>query len=139
MTGAMAAKRPRGRPEPVGDVLAAYLDRTGLGESLARLGAIDEWSGAVGPKVSRVTRPVEVQGDTLVVEVISSAWLAELSMMRSYILDRVNAVRGVPTIGRIRFRLAQNPRNVGNPESERRAASGSRGRRGARGKRGGGG
>ena len=110
MTRAKEARRPRGHPEPVRKVLAGYLDRTGLAESFARLRALDEWAGAVGPRVSRVTRPVEVRGDTLVVEVISSAWLAELSMMRGLILERVNAVRVGPAIGGIRFRLAETRR-----------------------------
>lgn len=100
--------RPSRQPRLVGDVLADYLDGTRLGESLARLGAIEEWAGAVGPEVSRVTRPVEVRGETLVVEVVSSAWLAELSMMRRLILDKVNAVRAGPAIGRVRFRLAHD-------------------------------
>ncbi len=107
MTAARRARRKGGRPEPVGDVLAGYLDRTGLGEVLGRLGALDEWTGAVGPRVSRVTRPVEVRGDTLVVEVISSAWLAELSMMGPLILEQVNRARVGPSIGDVRFRLAE--------------------------------
>ncbi len=107
MTGAREARRAVGKPERVGDVLAGYLDRTGLGEALGRLGALDEWTGAVGPRVSRVTRPVEVRGDTLVVEVISSAWLAELAMMRPLILERVNRARAGPAIGDVRFRLAE--------------------------------
>ena len=109
MTAARArrARRAGGRPEPVGAVLTGFLDRTGLAEALGRLGALDEWTGAVGPRVSRVTRPVEVQGDTLVVEVISSAWLAELSMMRPLILEQVNKARAGPAIGDVRFRLAE--------------------------------
>lgn len=112
MTASIVTGRPSGQPRLVGDVLADYLDGTRLGESLARLGAIEEWAGAVGPEVSRVTRPVEVRGETLVVEVVSSAWLAELSMMRSLILDKVNAVRAGPAIGRVRFRLAHDGRKT---------------------------
>lgn len=128
----MEAGRPGGRLEHVGDALAAYLDSTGLGESLARLGAIEEWAGAVGPRVGRVTRPVEVRGDTLVVEVVSSAWLAELSMMGSLILDRVNAVRAGPAIGRIRFRLAQRGGNTRNTQNTQNMTGGPAGRRGRR-------
>ena len=108
MSGADGARRAGGRPHRVGDVLAAYLNRTGLGDALGRLGALDEWSGAVGPTVSRVTRPVEVRGETLVVEVASSAWLNELSMMLPLILDQVNGVRAGPPIRDVRFRLAES-------------------------------
>ena len=91
----------------VGEVLEGYLAESGLGESLARLGAMDEWAETVGSRVSGVTRPVEVRGDTLVVEVLSSAWLNELSMMKGMILERLNAGRADAPIGGIRFRLAE--------------------------------
>ena len=90
----------------VGEVLESYLAESGLGESLARLGALDDWAETVGDRVSGVTRPVEVRGDTLVVEVLSSAWLTELSMMKGMILERLNAGRADAPIGDIRFRLA---------------------------------
>lgn len=70
---------------------------------------------------------MEVRGDTLIVEVVSSAWLAELSMMRGLILDRVNAVRTGPAIGKIRFRLARNPKNApGERRAGARASTGAR-------------
>ncbi len=92
---------------PVSEVLEEFLAESGLGESLARLGAIDDWPDTVGSRVSGVTTPVEVRGDTLVVEVVSSAWLTELSMMKGLILERLNSRRGDAPIGRIRFRLAE--------------------------------
>ena len=97
---------------PVAEVLEGYLDRTGLGDSLARLTALDEWGEVVGERVSRVTRPVEVRGETLVVEVLSSAWINELSMMSKLILERLNASGTGPPIGRIRFRLAETKDNL---------------------------
>lgn len=92
---------------PVAEVLDRYLDKSGLGDSLVRLRAMDEWDGAVGPRIGRVTRPVEVRGETLVVEVSSSAWITELSMMSGLILERLNARGEGPPIGRIRFRLVE--------------------------------
>lgn len=92
---------------PVSEVLEEFLAESGLGESLERLGAMDEWPDAVGGRVSGVTRAVEVRGDTLVVEVVSSAWLTELSMMKELILERLNSRRGDAPIGGIRFRLAE--------------------------------
>ena len=97
---------------PLAEVLGGYLDETGLGDSLARLRAMDEWADAVGPRVSQVTRPVEVRGETLVVEVLSSAWNTELTMMSGLILERVNARGTGPPIGRIRFRLAETTENL---------------------------
>ncbi len=95
------------------EVLRGYLEQTGLAESLERLGALDEWAEAVGPRVAQVTRAVEVRGDTLMVEVLSSAWIAELTMIKGLILERLNSVREGPPIGGVRFRLAETPETIG--------------------------
>ena len=88
-------------------VLDSFLYESGIRESLDRLGVLDDWARVVGPRISEVTRPVEVQRETLVVEVSSSAWLNELAMMKVSILEELN--RGVerPPIEGIRFRLAE--------------------------------
>ena len=114
------SSRPDGAPQgrggdrfaQVADVLQGYLDDSGLGDSLARLGAMDEWAGVVGSRISRVTRPVEVRGETLVVEAASSAWISELTMMSGLILERLNEAREGPPIGRIRYRLAETMENL---------------------------
>ena len=108
------ARQRRGgdRFAQVADVLQGYLDDSGLADSLARLGAMDEWADVVGPRISRVTRPVEVRGETLVVEAASSAWISELTMMSRLILERLNASREGPPIGRIRYRLAETTENL---------------------------
>ena len=113
MTGTWPRDSANSRFTPVADALEGYLDRTGLAESLERLEAVEQWAGAVGAQVSRVTRAVEVRGDELVVEVLSSAWIAELSMMRTLILERLNSARSGPPIGSIRFRLAETSRGIG--------------------------
>ena len=107
MSGTARDGRRGARFTPVSEVLEEFLAESGLGESLERLGAMDDWPDAVGSRVSGITTPVEVRGDTLVVEVVSSAWLTELSMMKELILDRLNSRRGDAPIGRIRFRLAE--------------------------------
>ena len=107
MSIGIAANRAEGGPTPLAEALDAYLQGAGLADALARLAALDEWAAAVGARVSEVTRPVEVRGDTLVVEVSSSAWINELAMMSSLILKRVNERMGDPPIGRLRFRLAE--------------------------------
>ena len=94
--------------EPLADALAALLDDTPLGEALERAAAVDQWAGVVGPRVSSVARAVEVRGRDLVVEVSSSAWIAELSMMRATILEKLNEAHSGPSIAGLRFRLAES-------------------------------
>ena len=102
----MSRSSRAGGLEPLAEVLAAYLEGTRLGEVVARADAIDAWAEVVGERVARVTRAVEVQGTDLVVEVRSSAWMAELSMMRNVILEELNAARSGPPVAGLRFRLA---------------------------------
>ncbi len=90
---------------PLAGAVAAYLDRSGLSKPLARLDALERWAEAVGPVVARVSRAVGVRGDALVVEVATSEWANELSMMKPMILERLNAPCGAAPVEDVRFRL----------------------------------
>jgi len=80
-----------GGPTRVGDLLGDLLERQGLATQIRRMGALDAWKEAVGEKIARVTRARAVAASTLFVEVRSSAWLNELSLMKDALLERVNA------------------------------------------------
>lgn len=95
--------------ERVADILKEVLARGGLSEQLERQGAVDAWAGVVGEGIAAVTRARAVSGDTLIVEVRSSAWLMELNLMRHEILERLNDGRREGRIGRIAFTLAEKP------------------------------
>jgi predicted nucleic acid-binding Zn ribbon protein len=95
-------------PTRVGDLLGDLLEKRGLGTQLRRLGALDVWSGAVGARVAEVTEAKTVVASTLFVEVRSSAWLMELSLMKEALLERVNAeLGGERTIDRIVLTLME--------------------------------
>ena len=87
----------------IGEVLAEFLARSGIGDRLAEARAVPEWAERVGPAIAAVTRPVAASRGTLVVAVRSSAWLMELHMMEREILRRLNAGREEGRIDRIRF------------------------------------
>lgn len=111
---------------PLSGALNEYLDESGLAESLARLGAVDEWAGAVGPRIAQVTQAIEVRGDVLVVEVASSAWINELSMMRGLVLERVNACRNGPPVQAVRFRLAERADGIRGRDRRTKTAANAR-------------
>ena len=95
-------------PTRVGDLLDNPLERRGLSTQIRRIGALDVWSGAVGEKISDVTKAQTVVASTLFVEVRSSAWLMELSLMKEALLERVNAeLGGEGTIDRIVLTLME--------------------------------
>jgi predicted nucleic acid-binding Zn ribbon protein len=95
-------------PTRVGDLLGNLLEKRGLGIQIRRLGALDVWSDAVGKKISEVTGAKMVVASTLFVEVRSSAWLMELSLMKEALLEQVNAgLGGEGTIDRIVLTLME--------------------------------
>lgn len=96
-------------PEKVSEVLGAFLEKSGLRDPVARAEAVDEWEGRVGEAIARVTRARGVRGAALIVEVRSSAWLMELSLMKEDILQRVNEDRQGALIENIVFVLAEDP------------------------------
>ena len=94
-------------PTRVGDVLGEVLKKHGVDKQVRRAGVLEMWPEIVGEKLARVTRVKGVDKDALFVEVRSSAWLAELSMLKSEVLERVNARIADAPVARIVFVLAE--------------------------------
>jgi predicted nucleic acid-binding Zn ribbon protein len=94
-------------PRRVDAVLAGVLDKHGVREQVERMGVIDLWPEIVGDQLANVTRAKGVEDATLFVEVRSSAWLMELSMMRDDFLERVNQRLPEVPLERIVFVLAE--------------------------------
>jgi predicted nucleic acid-binding Zn ribbon protein len=102
-----------GPPALLGDVLAAWLEKSGLADRLDLARAVECWPEAVGPQIAAVTRAEAVNAEgTLWVRVASSAWANELSLMAPRILAQLNRDRR----GRIReirwlvgFRAPERP------------------------------
>jgi predicted nucleic acid-binding Zn ribbon protein len=97
----------RKRPLRVDAVLAGVLEKHGVRKQVERIGVLELWPEIVGEKLARVTRVKGLDEDALFVEVPSSAWLMELSMMKGDFLERVNARLGDAPIDRIVFVLAE--------------------------------
>jgi predicted nucleic acid-binding Zn ribbon protein len=96
-------------PEKVGDVLGAYLEKSGLREPVLRTEVLDQWDERVGEAISRVTKVQGIRDATLIVEVRSSAWLMELNLVKKEILRCVNEGRREGLVERIVFVLAEDP------------------------------
>ena len=99
-------RKSAGQPQPLGDVLARFLDRTGLAPKLEAASVIPDWAELVGPQIAAVTEPVRVSDGMLLVAVDTSAWMMELNMMKGALLRYVNAGRGAGRIREIRFVMA---------------------------------
>lgn len=98
-----ADRKRRTRPEHVGPLVGGVLSALGISDKVERARAAAEWDEIAGPHIASVTRRVRVRGRTLWVEVKSAAWVAELSMMRKSLLDRLNAGKTRGKIEKIVF------------------------------------
>jgi predicted nucleic acid-binding Zn ribbon protein len=94
-------------PTRVDALLAQVLEAHGVQKTVQRIGILDEWSAIVGERIAGVTKVKGLDGDALFVEVRSSAWLMELSMLKGEVLKRVNARLGESPVERIVFVLAE--------------------------------
>jgi predicted nucleic acid-binding Zn ribbon protein len=83
------------------------LEKHGVDKQIERLGVLDHWPEIVGRQLAEVTRVKGLDDAALFVEVRSSAWLTELSMMKDDFLERVNARLESAPIERIVFVLAE--------------------------------
>lgn len=90
-----------GKPQAVGDVLARFLDRSGLAPKVEAAAVIPEWAERVGPAIAAVTEPLRVSDGTLVVAVSTSAWMMELNLMKAELMRHLNAGKPAGAAGRI--------------------------------------
>lgn len=91
------------KPTKVAEALAGYLRKSGLGDRLEEVSAVDEWAERVGDRIAAVTEARHVENGVLFVAVRSSAWLMELRMMEADVRRRLNEGRSKGRIDRIRF------------------------------------
>jgi predicted nucleic acid-binding Zn ribbon protein len=96
-----------GGPTRVDALLAQVLETHGVQKTVQRIGILDLWPEIVGERVAGVTKVKGLDGDALFVEVRSSAWLTELSLLKGEVLERVNARLGEAPLERIVFVLAE--------------------------------
>ena len=91
----------------VDEVLAGVLEKHGVQKQVRRIEVLELWPEIVGEQLARVTRVRGLDEDALFVEVRSSAWLMELSMMKEGFLERVNTRLSESPIEKIVFVLAE--------------------------------
>jgi predicted nucleic acid-binding Zn ribbon protein len=93
-------------PQPIADVLATLLKRSGIARRVDQASVIPDWPGLVGEQIAAVTLPTSVTADgTLFVRVTTNAWMSELSLLEPELLKALNARPERVGINRIRWQL----------------------------------
>ena len=107
-----------GQPQPVGDLVTRFLDRSGLAPKVEAATIVTEWTEKVGPQISAVTEALRVNEGTLFVAVATSAWMMELNLMKGELMRRINAGKGEGRIKQLVFvmgeRMGNGERGTGN-------------------------
>jgi predicted nucleic acid-binding Zn ribbon protein len=93
------------RLERIGIVLPEVLEDLGVAKRLEEFKAVGQWEKVAGRKIAERSQAVDVQNETLIVEVENNVWMQELVLLKPQILKKLaKAVKGSP-IKDIRFRL----------------------------------
>ena len=91
-------------PQPLGDVLAALVERYGYRERLDAARAVEAWPRLAGEAVAGVTEQVWMRHGTLFVKVRSAAWRHQLQFQRDAWRARLNEHLGREIVDEVVFR-----------------------------------
>jgi predicted nucleic acid-binding Zn ribbon protein len=96
------------KPAHVADLLTRVFRSAGIEKRMAQARVLAEWPEMVGERVAAVAAAESVRDDgILLVDVKTSAWAQELSLMTPQIIARVNAGRGAGRITGIHWRVGR--------------------------------
>jgi predicted nucleic acid-binding Zn ribbon protein len=96
------------KPENIGNIVATWLDQSGLAGRVDQAGIIPDWPKLVGPQIAAVTAPQSISANgTLFVHVTTSAWMNELSLLEPELLRSLNAKTDRVPVRRIRWLLGR--------------------------------
>ena len=90
----------------VGAALPKTLKSLGITRRTREAQALWLWSQILGPDLSKETRAIKLTGGTLWVTATSTALAHQLHIERGGLIERLNAMIGVPVVREIRFRQA---------------------------------
>ncbi len=81
----------KGRPEPLGTLVAQVLEDIGAGDSARVLRIAERWEAAVGAEIAAHCRPTALRGSVLEASVDSSVWCQQLQLRSPEILAALRA------------------------------------------------
>ena len=87
-------RRPKSRPQPVGELLNRVLADLGAGATARAVRIADRWEEAVGREIADHSQPVAIRGEVLEVSVDTSVWCQQLQLRTPEILAALRRVVG---------------------------------------------
>ena len=93
----------RRKPQLISEVLKRFMRDEGLETPLLQKRIIDSWDEVAGEVVARYTQEKFIKNQTLMVKITNPALRSDISMMRSLLVQRLNAKVGTFVISDIKF------------------------------------
>jgi hypothetical protein len=103
------------RRERFGDLLHEILRHHNLDRRIRQHAALGLWDEVVGPDIARNAWPLGVRGGALVVGAVNHAWAQTLHLMRTALLEALNARIGADALRDLQVRVARR----GQPRAAR--------------------
>ena len=89
--------------KPVDDLVLQFLRHTGLETPLLQRRLINAWEDVAGELVAKYTVEKHISNQTLMVKISNPALRADLSMMRSQLVKRLNEQVGAMIVTDVRL------------------------------------
>jgi predicted nucleic acid-binding Zn ribbon protein len=97
------AKR-QGDHKPIGNVLSDFIKSNRLQEGLDKVSVNEAWAKVMGKAIMKYTSAVQLEGNTLYVQLRSSVLREELSYGREKIIDMINEELGKDLVEKLVLR-----------------------------------
>jgi len=95
----------KGRPEPLGALVARVLEDIGAGDGARVLRIAERWESAVGAEIAAHCRPTGLRGSVLEATVDSSVWCQQLQLRSPEILAALRAALPADAPSELWFRV----------------------------------
>lgn len=93
------------QPYSIADVLKSTFQKLHIDQPIKKYSVWNYWEDIVGRNIASKAQPTRVQDKTLIVGVISHTWMTELTLMKTFILKKMqDKIENCP-IQNIRFEL----------------------------------
>lgn len=100
----MAVRSSNSTSERIGQTVRSLLDRWLSEEELRVYSVCAQWERVVGTQLAERSEPGEFRNGVLLVRTSSGVWAQELQFLKHDILQRLNALVGVPLVRDLLFR-----------------------------------
>ncbi|MCO5143518.1 MAG: DUF721 domain-containing protein [Oligoflexia bacterium] len=92
-------------PERIGGWISDFLDQLMPAHLREEAKVFRAWVKAVGPEITKNTKPLNFKRGTLYVATRHSTWSLELSSKRARIIEKLNSEIGSPLVNEIHFKV----------------------------------